>query len=210
MLLEGLASVSGLAGAAVIYAVESGIGRQTNAMTITDYEALGAVAGPISTAVLMLQVLLIYLSQRFRWSLLCGRRTITLSSTGWVGIFLFITLASGFARTMLPALYIAEQRETTGQFSQIPDSDGMNNSILSSKPKDIGRGRCHGRPINAFNYFPKYVLGFPSIPRSRHAGKKSLSDCPSGVDNVSHVLGSPHWIGYVGWLYVWSHISKYR
>lgn len=210
MLLEGLASVSGLAGAAVIYAVESRINQQTNAMAITDYEAVGAVVGPISAAVLMVQILLIYLSQRFQWSLLCGRRSLAVSAAGSVIILLLIILASVFARTMLPALYVARTRGISGQSLRIPDNDLMNNSIPSSKPKHIDCSRCHGRPIDAFDNLPKHILDFPSFSWPYHPAKRNSWNHPCVVDHASRVSDIPHWARYIGWLHVWQDISIYR
>ncbi|KAF7537760.1 hypothetical protein G7054_g3496 [Neopestalotiopsis clavispora] len=115
VLAEGLSSLFGVAAAAVAHLVQLKTGQQSTDISNSEYEALGAVIGPISVTVTILQILLIFFSQTYHWSLLCGSRSADISSTGWTGwtrllFFVALSAASAIARTILPTLYVARQR----------------------------------------------------------------------------------------------------
>lgn len=112
VLAEGVASASGVAAAAVTYLVQLKDENQLADMTMTQYLTLGAVIGPISATVMIVQILLIFSSQTYHWYLFCGSRTFRVSLRGWTRMLILVLLfmASAIARTMLPALYVARRR----------------------------------------------------------------------------------------------------
>ncbi|KAF2993645.1 hypothetical protein E8E14_000795 [Neopestalotiopsis sp. 37M] len=112
VLAEGVASASGVAAAAVTYLVQLKDKDQLADMTMTQYLTLGAVTGPISATVTIVQILLIFSSQTYHWYLFCGSRTLRISPRGWTRmlILMLLLMASAIARTMLPALYVAWRR----------------------------------------------------------------------------------------------------
>lgn len=98
ILLVGIASAAGVAGAAVLLAAE---GRHQQPRDL----GIGAAIGAISASLWSLQIWLIYLFSSFDWSVYTGQGGQTLATRGEVLIISLLAVPSGFARTLLSALY---------------------------------------------------------------------------------------------------------
>ncbi|KAK4033887.1 hypothetical protein C8A01DRAFT_39656 [Parachaetomium inaequale] len=101
-----IGAIAGIAAIGVLSAAERQAGRSWNPSDGRGVASLGAVLGAISTSVWSVQILLLLFMRKYEWVIYAGRRECTIGSMRKLFLYATCVVASSFARTFLPALYL--------------------------------------------------------------------------------------------------------
>lgn len=126
-------SLAGMVAAMALLAVENmhtplqiGVGRVVS---------LGSASGPITTSVWSLQLGLIIFVKNYKCWLYTAQRSMALNDAARILAFTALIVASSFARTVLPALYVARNFDLEGKGTYYPRRmDTPNDDYIDIQP----------------------------------------------------------------------------
>lgn len=111
--MVGIGGLAGVVAAGVLLSL-------TNNGAVPPYQlAIGAAIGAISSSVWSLQIVLIYIFHNFVCHLYLGTGHLVFTKSVEQVVLALLTLASTFARTLLPTIYTTGSVEIEGQYPMI-------------------------------------------------------------------------------------------
>jgi MFS family permease len=119
VLAVGIASVCGIAAAAVTHLVQD-IYSPAH-MTTSKYEILGVVVGPISATFTIAQILLVFVSKTYHWALLHNPKIDSIPHPNQRKLlpFMALIITLSILRILLPTLYVVKQEELEGELLRV-------------------------------------------------------------------------------------------